>query len=84
MDEEEPAWRAAFRHAIYMASYNAIPTVDEVLEHLLPHILAAEERGRREAASELASLRNAVALVAKFGDMSEVARRELRDLLESP
>ena len=53
MSTEEPAWKAAFRHAIYMASYNAIPTVDEVLEHLLPHIQAAEERGRREAQARL-------------------------------
>lgn len=53
MSTEEPAWKSAFKHAIYMASYNAIPTVDEVLEHLLPHIQAAEERGRREAAMEI-------------------------------
>lgn len=62
MSTEEPAWKAAFKHAIYMASYNAIPTVDGVLEHLLPHIQAAEERGRAQglvvAGRELTAMAN--------------------------
>jgi hypothetical protein len=53
MDEEEPAWRAELREAIHRwdpyETEAPLRMKGGLLDTVLPHIKAAEQRGRREA-----------------------------------
>jgi hypothetical protein len=61
MSTEEPAWKAELRRAVldavntseddYDISESMTPTTDAVMAAVGPHIQAAEERGRQEAAT---------------------------------
>ncbi|MGN6126744.1 MAG: hypothetical protein ACTHON_09280 [Humibacter sp.] len=53
MSQEEPAWRAELRKTIWDFAPHEDLYIDQWMERLAPHIQAAEERGRREALSDL-------------------------------
>ena len=63
MSTEGPAWKAEPKSAVLNAVIDSekfrgvrwTPTTDAVMEAVGPHIKAAEERGRREAAAFLRS-----------------------------
>lgn len=73
MSEEEPAWRAELREAIHgWDPYETEPPLrmeGGLLDTILPHIQAAEQRGReaalREAAKELETVATSLAARAK-------------------
>ena len=60
MSTEEPAWKAELKSAVLNAVIDSeqfrgvrwTPTTDAVLEAIVPHIKAAEERGRQQALRE--------------------------------
>jgi hypothetical protein len=50
MSEEEPAWRAELKDLL---DERFISSGEEIFDLVEPHIRAAEQRGRREAAEEI-------------------------------
>lgn len=54
MSTEEPAWKAELEDALKRADYDfPIEQIHDLADQIVPHIQAAEERGRREAAMEI-------------------------------
>lgn len=63
MSTEEPAWKAELKNTA--TSSLGCYTVAEVLKAIEPHIQAAEERGRREAAALTAAQQQVIDRMAR-------------------